>query len=101
MPWDNHFLDALGSPEIEAIAPFLELVDLRSDQLLTEVGRPLTFVYLPKNSIISVITVMHDGRCVESRTIGREGGVGLLHALGSRYATERLIVQVAGKAYRL
>ncbi len=101
MAWDNHLLDALDPPEIEALTPFIEPVELRSGQLLAEVGRTQTFAYLPRTSIISVVTVMRDGRLVESRTIGRESGVGLLHALGSRYSFERLTVQVAGKAYRI
>ena len=44
---------------------------------------------------------MRDGRQVESRTIGRESGFGLLHALGSLVSYERVIVQVPGPACRL
>jgi CRP-like cAMP-binding protein len=47
-----------------------------------------------------VVTVMSDGSQVESRTIGREGGYGLLHALGSPYSFERMLVQVGGSAWR-
>jgi len=67
-------------------------------KLLDEAGRTITDVYLPINCILSVITVMRDGAQVESRTIGRESGYGLLHSLGSPVSYERMVVQVSGPA---
>lgn len=68
---------------------------------MAEVGRNLTHAYLPRTCIVSVVAVMRDGRSIESRTIGREGGIGLLHALGSHRSFEQLNVQVPGEAYRI
>jgi CRP-like cAMP-binding protein len=48
-----------------------------------------------------VVAVMSDGRTVESRTIGRESGFGLLHALGSRRSIERVTTQIGGEALRV
>ena len=56
---------------------------------------------LPVGCILSVVQVMRDGRAIETRTIGREGGYGLLHALGARTAVERVLTQIAGTAYVL
>src|SRR5690349_9366673 len=99
MAWDNHFLDSLQQADVAALEPSLETLILERDRLLAEIGQPVLSVYLPRSSILSVLAVMEDGRTVESRTIGREGGVGLLHTLGSRYAYERVIVQVGGECY--
>jgi CRP-like cAMP-binding protein len=101
MAWSNHFLDALSPAAIALIEDDLERVQLKRDDLVSEVGREVTSVILPVDSIISVITVMTDGHDVESRTIGRESGFGLLHALGSRIGAERVIAQVAGSAWRI
>ena len=101
MGWENHFLDSLRQADVEALRPSLELIPLERDKLIAEIGRSMTSVYLPKTCILSVLAVMEDGRTVESRTIGRESGVGLLHTLGSRHSYERVTVQVAGECWRL
>jgi CRP-like cAMP-binding protein len=101
MAWDNHFLDRLGDRDIDALRPHLAEVALARNQVLEEAGKPVAFVYLPVDSILSVLTVMHDGSQVESRTIGREGGYGLLQALGSPISYERTLCQVGGKAWRI
>lgn len=58
-------------------------------------------VWLPIDCILSVVAVMRDGREVETRTIGFEGGCGLLNALGTPMSFERVIAQVGGEAYEL
>ena len=100
MAWDNHFLDSLRPPDLDRLAPQLADVQIERNQLLDEAGRAIQFVYLPVDSILSVLTVMNDGAQVESRTIGREGGYGLLQALGSPISYERTICQVGGRAWR-
>jgi CRP-like cAMP-binding protein len=100
MPWDNHFLDSLDRQDLARIEPGLSEVRVERNQLLDEAGRPVSHVYLPRDCILSVLTVMQDGGQVESRTIGREGGYGLLHAIGSPISYERTICQVGGRAWR-
>ncbi|MDB5495459.1 MAG: transcriptional regulator, Crp/Fnr family [Phenylobacterium sp.] len=100
MPWNNHFLDSLGRKDLSGLQQHLSEATLVRDQVLDEAGRPMTFVYLPVDCILSVLTVMKDGAQVESRTIGRESGYGLLQALGAPTSYERTIVQVSGRAWR-
>ncbi len=97
----NHFLGSLDAGDLAVIEPRLERLSLRRDDVLSEVGQQVASVYLPIDSILSVVTVMTDGAQIESRTIGRESGYGLLHSLGSRVAYERMLVQVAGDCWRL
>lgn len=99
--WINHFLDSLDARDLAALEPHLERVALSKDDRLGEPGDPVAHVHLPIDCILSVVTVMADGAQVESRTIGRESGYGLLHALGSRIAYERMITQVGGEAWRI
>lgn len=100
MPWNNHFLDSLTGPELEMLQPHLSRVELERNQLLEDVGEPVSHVFLPINCILSVVTVMRSGAQVESRTIGRESGYGLLNAVGSPLSFERTMAQVAGSAWR-
>lgn len=101
MAWSNHFLESLSEPDLALIRADLTKVDLSRDEVLAQVGERIRFATLPTNSIVSVVAVMRDGRSIESRTIGRESGFGLLHALGSRYAFERVLVQVGGDAHQI
>jgi CRP-like cAMP-binding protein len=101
MSWDNHFLDELGADDLEALRPLLSQVSLERNQLLDEPGQTIGTVYLPIDCVLSVVTVMRSGAQVESRTIGCESGYGLLNALGSPISFERMIVQIAGRAWAL
>jgi CRP-like cAMP-binding protein len=101
MPWRNHFLDSLDAADIRALRPHLEEVSLQRNQVLDEEGGRITVVYLPIDCILSVVTVMRSGAQVESRTIGRESGYGLLNALGSQVSFERMLVEVSGRAWRI
>ncbi|WP_334162169.1 Crp/Fnr family transcriptional regulator [Phenylobacterium sp.] len=101
MAWSNHFLDSLEPGDLAALRPHLAEVALQRNELLDEAGKTIVDVYLPIDCILSIVTVMRDGAQVESRTIGRESGYGLLHALGSPISYERMIVQVSGRAWRL
>jgi hypothetical protein len=41
-------------------------------------------VYFPTSGVISIVTLLKDGRKVESLMVGREGAVGLLAAFGEK-----------------
>lgn len=101
MARSNHFLASLSEADLALIQPYLTKVALERDVVLAQAGERLRYALLPTTAIISVVAVMRDGRNVESRTIGRESGFGLLHALGSLLSFERVIVQVAGEAYQI
>jgi CRP-like cAMP-binding protein len=99
MPEQNYFLARLSQADRDVLGPFLSRVTLTRGAPVSEAGETVTHAYCPIDSILSVITVMRNGRMIESRTIGRESGYGLLHALGSRYGYERVEVQVGGEAW--
>jgi CRP-like cAMP-binding protein len=97
----NHFIRSLSPSDLDLLRADLVSVDLERDDVIAREEQPIAYVYLPLKSIVSVTVVMKDGRQVESRTIGRESGFGLLHALGSLMSFERVVVQVGGPACRL
>jgi CRP-like cAMP-binding protein len=98
---ENHFLTSLSRADRSAVEPHLSLVDLERGQILAEPGLSVKHAWLPQGAVISIVTLMRDGRAVESRTIGMESGFGLLHALGSRLSYERVTVQISGAAWRI
>ena len=101
MAWENHFLNSLADEDLARLRDDLVEVKLERSQLLDEAGRPVSHVYLPADCILSVLTVMRNGDQVESRTIGRESGYGLLQAIGTEISYERTVAQVGGRCWRL
>jgi CRP-like cAMP-binding protein len=97
----NFLLSALGDADRQALMPDLVEVSLSQAQVLFEVGDEADDVYFPSSAVISVVTVMKDGRSAESHTIGRESGVALVNAAGRTPIQSRIFAQVGGGALKL
>ncbi len=97
----NFLLSALDPADLEALSPHLEEVSLSASQVLFETGDLIDAIYFPGSACISIVTIMSDGKAVETSTVGRESGVGLLDALTQQPARNRFFAQIAGSAIRL
>jgi CRP-like cAMP-binding protein len=97
----NHLLGALPAHEWQAIAPHLELVQLRTEQLLCDSGQRIHHVYFPTTAIVSLLHTMEDGGSVEVAAVGREGMTGVPVLTGGDTMPTRVQVQCAGFAYRI
>lgn len=97
----NHLLGALPSNEWQALAPHLELVQLRTEQLLCDCGQRIHHVYFPTTAVISMLTTMEDGSSVEIAAVGREGMTGVPVLTGGETMPNRVQVQSSGFAYRI
>lgn len=97
----NQLLRRLTDSDRTALASDLQPVFLASGDILYEPDYPVDWVYFPTTAVLSVVTVMADGRTVESDTIGYESVVGALAALGGSPAVGRTFVQIAGEALRI
>jgi CRP-like cAMP-binding protein len=73
----NLLLAALPTAEYERLRPKLEIVPLKSRQVLYGPGEPPKHVYFPRGGFLSSTIVMENGSMVEVATIGREGMAGL------------------------
>jgi CRP-like cAMP-binding protein len=101
MNFRNLLLSHLSEDQYEAISPYLSEVVLPAGQVLYQAGDPVDFVYFPSGAVTSVLSVMKDGRCVESATIGYESMVGAVPALSGAPAHGRTIVQIGGSAVKM
>jgi CRP-like cAMP-binding protein len=97
----NALLERLAAHEWAELMPFCERVELRSGEVLYEPGDLLTHVYFPLSCMISLVAVMHDGRAVETMTIGREGVAATSASGYVDPAFTRFLVQVPGFAVRV
>ena len=100
-PRQNHLLAALPAAERERLYPDLELVPLPLGDVLYESGKQLQHVYLPTDSIVSLLYVMADGASAEIAVVGNEGIIGIALFMGGESMPNRAVVQSAGHAYRL
>jgi CRP-like cAMP-binding protein len=97
----NYVLRALSDADRGALEPLAQTVSLASGEVLYEPDYPVDWVYFPNTAVLSVVTVMVDGRSVESDTVGYESVVGVLNALGSCVAVNRTFTQIPGSVVRL
>ena len=97
----NQLLRVTPHADRDALTAQMAIVSLESGDILYEPEYPVDWVYFPTTSVLSVGTVMVDGRTVECDTVGYESAVGVLAALGATVAVSRPFVQLAGEAVRI
>ncbi|MFZ0322251.1 MAG: Crp/Fnr family transcriptional regulator [Candidatus Sulfotelmatobacter sp.] len=98
---DNELLLDLPEKECQAIFSKLVFLPLRTHDVLNEAGAPIRYVYFMNSGLASVLNVLEDGKSVEVGLTGKEGFVGLPLIAGFKSSASRVIVQIAGSAYRL
>lgn len=98
----NHLLASLPANEFALLRPHLKDMTLKQGLVLAEQGEPIEQVYFPNSGMVSIVVVLAGGeKSIETATVGREGAVGAIAALGDRKAIARAIVQVAGVGSRI
>ena len=97
----NKLLAALPASEYKRLVPHLKLVSLEVPQILYEAGEPITHVYFPDKSVVSIVTTMEDGSTVEVGIVSNEGMVGIPIILGNNITTTKAFVQISGAAMQM
>jgi CRP-like cAMP-binding protein len=96
----NHLLAALPSAEFRRLLPNLELVQMKTGEILHEPGDDAIYVYFPTTAVVSLLHILEDGGTAETAVIGNEGMVGISLLLGGSMASHA-VVQNAGSGYRI
>jgi CRP-like cAMP-binding protein len=97
----NLLFASLPEPVQERLAPALKLVDMPLGRVLYEPGDKIRNVYLPTESIVSLLYVMESGASAEISVVGNEGIVGVALFMGGLSTPSRAVVQSAGHALQL
>jgi CRP-like cAMP-binding protein len=100
-PERNRLLAALPAQEYARVLPDLVSVQVQARQQLTALDEPTERVYFPRDSVVSMLVLMEDGKVVESAMVGNEGIVGLEVFLGNGLGREDIVVQIAGSAWAM
>jgi CRP-like cAMP-binding protein len=96
----NRLIAAIPARQLAQLAPNLEIVPLTPRTVLVESGARLQHAYFPHGGVICLMAAMRKGGA-ETATVGPEGFIGFEALLGSRIASQRVLVQVEGTASRL
>jgi len=94
----NLFLSTLEPGDRAALSQHLRPVQWSVGQTLFEEGDRVDTVFFPSNAVVSLMTVLRDGRSVENANVGFETGVELLNAVTDSHTTSRVVVLIGGDA---
>jgi CRP-like cAMP-binding protein len=97
----NRFLCSLSGSNRDRLMSRATLIPLTAKQVLYRAEETPPYCYFIEAGINSVVASMPDGDTAEVGIIGNEGGVGLLHLLGSGKVSTNAFVQMEGTAYRI
>lgn len=93
-PLSNRLLANLSRSEYDLVRPHLTVGPFGQATVLAEVGDEIDQIYFPLTGMISLLTILRDGKAIETATIGRDGVFGAAAAFGLHKSKVRAIVQV-------
>jgi CRP-like cAMP-binding protein len=93
----SSLLSSLPQEDYQRVSSQLTWRPLKVRQTLHKHGEPISEIYFPSRSVISITNAMEDGGIVEVATVGREGLVGIGSVLGNFMASGDAFVQIAGE----
>ena len=100
-PVQNEILLSLPAKERDQVFPLLTFVELRTHDVLHEPGDVIKFGYFLNHGMVSILTVLAEGKSVEVGLTGKEGFVGLPLIVGFSSGPTQAVVQIAGNAFRI
>jgi CRP-like cAMP-binding protein len=97
----NRILRTLPQIDRERLSEQMQPFTLDRGEVLHQAGAPVHHVYFPTSGLVSLLTVMKDGRAVETGILGADGVVGGAVAFGQPVALHEATVQISGQSLRL
>ena len=97
----NRLLSVLQPSDFSQVAKTLTRVKLRPKQIVYKPNAPLDYIYFPEDTVLCLLTLMSNGDCIESATVGREGASWVSASVGARSMPCETIAVHEGTALRL
>jgi CRP-like cAMP-binding protein len=97
----NKLLAALPHAVSQSLNPLFSIVPMRQGTLLFETDVEVDHIFFPLSGMISLLVVLKNGDAIETGTVGREGVVGAMEAMGVSKSRVRAVVQLAATVARV
>jgi CRP-like cAMP-binding protein len=97
----NQLISRLNIEDRKKILPDLEELAFQQGTVLHEPGSEIDYVYFPDSGMVSLLTVMANGRGIETATVGNEGVIGMNAGVDGGIAITRAVVQLSVQARRM
>jgi CRP-like cAMP-binding protein len=97
----NWILNGVPDCEFDQMRPYLELVRLPPGETVLRQESEVTHAIFPNSGLVSVLTMMSDGRSSEVSIAGCESVVGIGLIGGLRRSVHSAVVQVEGNGLRV
>jgi CRP-like cAMP-binding protein len=88
----------LPPADLGLLTPHFQQVSFEPDAILVRSGDELDQVYFPHSGAIAFMLDMPDGQTVATTSIGREGALASISALGPSHSSVTAIARIAGTA---
>jgi len=98
---DNELLRRLDHASLKRLRRSLSSVDLQDEEVLYRAGEHISHIYFPITAVLCTLTIMKDGRTVESMTVGNEGASWVSASLGTPTMPCQTMVAVGGTAHKI
>ena len=93
----NKILESLEKSKLET----LKFVELPLSKLLYNPNDKIEYVYFPETAVVSIVTMLSDGRSIEAGIIGREGMAGAFAAFGEDLSPREATIQLGGSGWHM
>jgi CRP-like cAMP-binding protein len=97
----NELLSVLLTGISDRIASHLTLVDLPVGEVLHQTEHAEAYAYFPNDALVSLLSVIENGKSAEIGVVGSEGLVGIEGMIGGRNPYIQAKVQCPGTAFRV
>lgn len=98
---ENLILGVLPLEIYQKAAAHLKPVEMPLGQKIYAPGEKISHVYFPETSVISIVTYLENGDCVETGIIGKEGVSGTETVLNRDSSPREAMVQLEGVGSRM
>jgi len=97
----NSLLATLSPRDFAELVPYLKPVALKRNEILHDAQRRADAAYFIESGVVSRVARTSKDGPVEAAVVGRFGFVGISVVLGTMRSTQRSIVLVPGRAFRI
>jgi CRP-like cAMP-binding protein len=99
--FSNLLLSRLNANEMRVLRPHLEHVYLTEGEVLAHPGDAVNYLYFVESGVLCIVSYLQNGDSIAVAATGNEGVGGAFAILGKNVIPYRLLVQIAGSAYRI